>query len=170
MLTNLKKLQINIFNWWKDQYIYWIYIQSWYLIKFRKVRHLKLDWAMTQKFFSRTFASFYLAKYFSHQIFFFFKVINYNPSPWVSNLWPVYYWFVKIYYLYDQFIEISFTILEQHTRWKFLEYFYLTDFPYIYDKIDRKKRWSKVWRHWAKKYIITIKYYSGKITSFKGSE
>lgn len=170
MLTTLKKWQLAIFNWWQDQYIYWIYAQSWYLIKFRKMRHLKLDWAMTQKFFSRTFVSFYFAKFFSHRIFYFLNHFISYTIGWKSNIFLYYYRWVKIYYLYDQFIEISFVFIEQCNRWVFLKSSYVTIFPYIYDKIDRKKRWSKLWRHWAKKYIITIKYYSGKITSFKGSE
>lgn len=170
MLTKIKKTGIHIQNWWAEQYIYWIYLQTWYLIKFRKMRHLKLDWAMTQKFFRYTFASFYIAKYFSHSFFYSILHLKYYNFKFNNLVFILYYKLVKYYYWYDQFIEISFTTADQYNRWILLDQLFLVEFPYYYDKMSRKKRWSKLIRHWAKKYILTLKYYSGKITSFKESE
>lgn len=170
MLTKLKKAELNFWIWWKNKYIYWVYLQSWYLIKSRKMRHLKRDWALTQKFFRRTTVSFYWAKYLSHQLFIFINFLKNNNYIYTAPIFSWYYRITKLYYWYDQFIEISFALSEQYSKWISIETWKLIEFPYIFDKVDRKKRWSKLWRHWAKKYITTLKYYNGKITSFKGSE
>lgn len=170
MLTKWKIFELKFKNWWKDQDIYWVYIHTWYLIKSRNMRDFKMDWALTQKFFLNTSLSFYMAKFFSHKFFnFLIKNIDFKVKIF-NHPYSVYYKLIRLYYFYDQFSEISLVFIEQFNRWIILEQSILIEFPYMYDKVDRKKRWSKIWRHWAKKYIITLKYYSGKITSFKGSD
>lgn len=170
MLTKLKQLKQLIFNLKEISFLTRIYLQHKYLIKFRKMRHFQIDWKLTQKFFSKTFISYFIFKAYTHQFFKYKFFSTYFLFYFKSNILNYYYLLWKWGRLQEQFIDISNLYYEQTSIWTILDCLFLLEFPYIYDKIDRKKRWTKLFSALAKKYIISFKYYNGKITSFKETE
>jgi len=170
MLTLIKLLfyKLNLFNIWS--FTQWIYIQHWYLIKFRKMRHFKLDFALTKKFFSWTFASFFVYRFFIYKILKLTKYNNISLNFFINYELTIIYWIVKWVNLLEQLIDISNVYYDQISKWQLLDYFFILEFPYIYDKIDRKTRWIRWIKHICKKYVLGLKFYSGKITDLKGSD
>ena len=151
-------------------FVEWVRVQHWYLIKFRKARHFKIDLAMTKKFFRWTYASFFVYRFFGTRLLIlhdnFDFVYNISKTNTASIVYLVSGWLSPI----EQLIDIVNVEGDQMSKWQLLDYFFLLEFPYIYDKIDRKERWLRWIKHIFKNYVLTLKYYSGKITALDGSD
>lgn len=151
-------------------FIQWIHIHHWYLIKFRKMRHLRIDFAMTKKFFRWTYASFFVYKFFGIKLLITNDRINLVYSVYKTNIAAVIYLITGWSSSLEQLIDIVNIEYDQMSKWQLLDYFFLLEFPYIYDKIDRKERWLRWVKHILKNYVLNLKYYSGKITAWDGSD
>lgn len=170
MLTIIKKFYYTLKQLQEFNFLLSLKIRHWYLIKFRKMRHLNIDFAATKKFFIWTFANFFIFKYFLQYWVLIFNILFNTLFSNQYNKLQIYNLLLKWGFMLEQLIDITSVYATQFWKWGFLDCFFITEFSYNYEKIDKKKKWIQYIRYLIKKYTITVKFYSGKITHIDGIE